>query len=208
MSTVLSEVFDQANVVAVERINRGSAATRQQRVADGNAMSAQQRQESMKRESTALSRIAVLSRMIACGVDSLTKLQLSTETPQLAKDIAAMSGLDLTAATSAAKAVLSAAVSQKQFKKDEEKRKAQVAAIARKKALESMNASYRQYRGGRSRGRGRGRGRGRSGGRGRAGKRRGKHKRTRSCHRCGSKDHFVQDCPHPPAGGDDDTKKS
>ena len=205
VATVLNEVFDQANVVAVERINRGSATTRQQRLADGAAMSAQQRQESMKRESVALSRIAVLSRMIACGVDSLAKLQLSTETPQLAKDIMAMSGLDVAAATSAAKAVLSAAVSQKQFKKEEEKRKAQVAAVARKKALKSMRVSFQHQRGGRGHGRGHGRGRGRGGsGRGRGGKRRGgRNKRSRSCHRCGSKDHFVQDCPEPPVKGDD-----
>ena len=208
VSTVLSEVFDQANVVAIERINRGSAATRRQRLADGAAMSAQQRQDSMQRESTALSRIAVLSRMIACGVDSLSKLQLSTETPQLAKDIAAMSGMDLSAATSAAKAVLSAAVSQKQFKKDEDKRKAQVAAIARKKALDSMHSSYRQHGGSRGRGKSRGRGRGRGGGKGRTSKRRGGNKRSRSCHRCGSKDHFVQACPHPPTGGDGGKKDS
>ena len=54
----------------------------------------------------------------------MTKLQVSTETPQFAKDLMAMSGMDLATATSAAKSVLSAAVSQKQFKKDEEKRKA------------------------------------------------------------------------------------
>ena len=198
VSTVLNEVFDQANVVAVERINRGSATQRKQRLADGAAMSEQQRQDSMKRESTALSRIAVLSRMIACGVDSLAKLQLSTETPQLAKDIMAMSGMDLTSATAAAKAVLTAAVSQKQFKKDEDKRKAQVAAIARKKALDSM----RTYDGGRGRGKGRGRGRSRGRGRGRRGKRSGtQNKRARACYRCGSTDHIAKDCPQPPAEG-------
>ena len=203
VSTVLNEVFDQANVVAVERINRGSATTRQQRLADGAAMSELQRQDSMKRESVALSRIAVLARMIACGVDSLAKLQLSTETPQLAKDIMAMSGLDLTSATSAAKAVLSAAVSQKQFKKDEEKRKAQVAAIARKKALDSIQ----RYGGGRGRSKGRGYSRGRGKGKGRGNKRRGgRNKRSRGCHRCGSKDHFVQDCPQPPADDGKDKK--
>ena len=196
VSTVLNEVFDQANVVAVERINRGSATQRKQRLADGAAMSEQQRQDSMKRESIALSRIAVLARMIACGVDSLAKLQLSTETPQLAKDIMAMSGMDLTSATSAAKAVLSAAVSQKQFKKAEDKRKAQVAAIARKKALDSM----RRYGGGRGHGKGRGRARGRGRGRGGRGKRHGsQNKRPRACHRCGATDHLAKDCPQPPA---------
>ena len=163
-------------------------------------MSVEQRQESMKRESVALSRISVLSRMIACGMDSLEKLQLSTETPQLAKDIMAMSGMDVTAATSAAKAVLSAAVSQKAFKKAEDKRKAQAAAIARKKAAESGREHST------NRDRGRGRGRGRSKGKGYRGKRRGRGKRSRSCHRCGSKDHFVQDCPQPPSS--DDKKKS
>ena len=201
VAVVQDEIFDNANVVAVERINRGSATTRKQRLAEGSAMSEQQRQDSMKRESRALSRIAVLSRLIACGVDSLAKLQVSTETPRFAKDLMAMSGMDLSAATSAAKAVLSAAVSQTQFKKAEDKRKLQAAAIARKKALDSMRTGDRYGAdGGRSRGRGRGRSKGRGKGRGKRRSRRGK--RSRSCHRCGSKDHFVQDCPHPPAGGD------
>ena len=205
VSTVLSEVFDQANVVAVERINRGSATQRKQRLADGTAMSEQQRRDSMQRESIALSRIAVLSRMIACGVDSLAKLQLSTETPQLAKDIMAMSGMDITSATSAAKAVLSAAVSQKQFKKAEEKRKAQAAAIARKKALDSM----RKFSGGRGHGKGRGRARGRGRGRGGRGKRSGtQNRRARTCYRCGSADHVAKDCPQPPANANASNKKS
>ena len=201
VAVVQDEIFDNANVVAVERINRGSATTRKQRLAEGKAMSEQQRQESMKRESRALSRIAVLSRLIACGVDSLAKLQVSTETPHFAKEIMAMSGMDLAAATSAAKAVLSAAVTQKQFKKDEEKRKSQAAAIARKKAAENKNLDYRySAENGRNRSRGRGRSKGRGKGRGKQRSRRGK--RSRSCHRCGSKDHFVKDCPQPPDGGD------
>ena len=86
----------------------------------------------------------------------------------------------------------------KQFKKDEDKRKAQAAAILRKKAAESLHNSQ-QHRAGRGRGRGRGRGKGKD-----RGKNRRHNKRSRSCHRCGSKDHFVQNCPQPAP----DSKKS
>ena len=87
VGTVVEEIFDKANAVAIERINRGSPLDRQQRIASGKQLSLQERQESMQRESAALSRIAVLSRLLVCDVDAMAKLQVGAQTPDFAKDI-------------------------------------------------------------------------------------------------------------------------
>lgn len=206
---VMEDVFDQANIVAVERINRGSALDRRQRESEGKALSAQERQESMQRESNALARIAVLSGLIGRGADALGKLQVGVQVPQLAQNIVQMTALDLATATATAKSILTASISQSQFKLAEDKRNKQQSSTSAHFARQYQQNNGGSGGGGRGGRRGRGRGRGRSRGRGRRGRRRrGRRGRRRACHRCGSTDHLVFECPQPvtaaaAAAGDD-----
>ena len=79
------------------------------------ALSAQERRESMQRESRSLARITVLSRLFGRGSATLTKLQVGMQVPALAKDIALMSGMDIASAAAVVKSSLKAGISQQQF---------------------------------------------------------------------------------------------
>lgn len=203
VSACMDEIFEKANVVASERISRGTALDRQKREQEGKSLSAKERQESMQRESTALARIVVLSRLIGRGAEALRKLQVGMQVPQLAKDLMVMSGLDLASATATAKSVLKSSVSQQEFSQAESKRnKAKRAAIvAAARADSSSHANDQRYRQ-QGQGRGRGHGRGRGRGRGKRRKRKRKSHGRRKCFRCGSKDHMISDCPQSASGSE------
>lgn len=187
----LDDVFEQSVVVASERIKRGTATQRRDRERLGAALSQRERDESMQRESTALARIVVISRLLDRGSAALGKLSIGVQIPSLAEDIAAMTGMDITAAAACAKSALVAGISQSAFQEQEASRKRKTtAAIAASRSQREQG----QGRGGRGRGRGRG-GRGRGRGRKRRRGRRGRGNRT--CHRCGSRDHQVANCPQP-----------
>ena len=196
VSACMDEIFEKANIVASERISRGSALDRTTREREGKALSQRERAESMQRESIALARIVVLSRLIGRGAEALRKLQMGMQVPQLAKDLMVMSGLDLASATSTAKSVLKSSISQQQFSKAENKRnkakRAAIAAVSRADTSNNQRKAQGNTRGG---GRGRGRGKGRGRGRGKRRKRKRKSHGRRKCFRCGSKDHMVSDCP-------------
>ena len=189
----LEDIYEQGIIVAAERIKRGTASQRRERERLGTALSKRERDESMQRESAALARIVVVSLLFDRGSAALERLSIGVQVPALAQDIMRMTGMDATTAAACAKASLSAGISQQKFHDQESTRKRKVAAAAVARRLNVQQSFPR----GRARGRGRGGSRQRGRGRGRNGKRRGSRGGRRTCHRCGSADHMVKDCPQP-----------
>lgn len=195
VQTVLEDVFQQGNIVALERIKRGSASDRVNRTNRGAQLSREDREESLSRESRALARIAVLSCMIDRGSSALGKLQVGLQVPSLAEHIASMSGMDSAAATAAAKSSLSAGISQVTFLEQEESR-AKKSAAATRAVFRNRNNNQNNGGGGDGGGRNRRRNKRRRGRRGR---------NNAKCHRCGKKGHKVADCPQPAPNGNSDS---
>ena len=195
VQTVLEDVFQQGNIVALERIKRGSASDRVNRTSRGAQLSREDREESLSRESRALARIAVLSCMIDRGSSALGKLQVGLQVPSLAEHIASMSGMDSAAATAAAKSSLSAGISQVTFLEQEESR-AKKSAAATRAVFRNRNNNQNNGGGGDGGGRNRRRNKRRRGRRGR---------NNAKCHRCGKKGHKVADCPQPAPNGNSDS---
>lgn len=188
VQSVLSDVFEQGNIVALERIKRGSAVDRVERAKSGALLSKREREESLSRESRALARIAVLSCLVDRGSSALGKLQVGLQVPSLAEHIASMSGMDSVAAVAAAKATLSAGISQHTFIEQEEARKKKAAAAARAVFRNHNNGNNNNGNGGN----------GGNGGRrgGRKKRKRGRRGRNnRKCNKCGKTGHIAVNCP-------------
>ena len=197
VQTILEDVFQQGNIVALERIKRGSATDRVNRVSRGAQLSKEDREESLSRESRALARIAVLSCMIDRGSSALGKLQVGLQVPSLAEHIASMSGIDAAAATAAAKSSLAAGITQATFLEQEESRA--------KKSAAATRAVFRNRNNNQNNGGGGGGGRN-GGGPGRKKRRRGRRGRNNAkCHRCGKKGHKVANCPQPAPNANSDS---
>ena len=84
---IMVDIFEAANTVAFERLKRGSAVDRAKRRTLGMQLSAQERQTSLQRESSALAELRVLARCLSVGKSAVVTLRASRSLPELAQDI-------------------------------------------------------------------------------------------------------------------------
>ena len=130
VKSAVADIYAQGIIVATERVKRGTTLDRQKRERLGRALSESERNESMSRESRALARIVVISRLFGRGSSALRKLSVGLQIPTLSSDIMAMTSMDLLTATACAKASLTAGVSQIAFAAQESTRKKRTLAAA------------------------------------------------------------------------------
>lgn len=84
---IMVQVFESANTVAFERLKRGTAVDRAKRRSLGMQLSAQERQSSLQRESSALAELRVLARCLSVGESAVSALRASRSLPELAQDL-------------------------------------------------------------------------------------------------------------------------
>lgn len=84
---MMVQVFEAANVVVFERLKRGTAVDRAKRRTLGMQLSAQERQASLQRESSALAELRVLARYLSVGESAVLTLRASRSLPDLAQDL-------------------------------------------------------------------------------------------------------------------------